>query len=57
MNNNDLLHRIALTLVPNIGPVQAKILVDHFGNASDIFKAKKSSLDKLEGIGEKRARP
>jgi len=53
--NNDLLHRIALTLVPNIGPVQAKILVDHFGNATDIFKAKKSSLDKLEGIGEKRA--
>lgn len=53
--NNDLLHRIALTLVPHIGPVQAKILVDHFGDAGSIFKAKKSSLDKLEGIGEKRA--
>jgi len=53
--NNDLLHSIALTLVPNIGPVQAKILVDHFGDAASIFKAKKSSLEKLEGIGEKRA--
>jgi DNA processing protein len=53
--NNDLLHRIALTLVPNIGPVQAKILVEHFGDAGNIFKAKKSSLDKLEGIGERRA--
>jgi DNA processing protein len=53
--NNDLLHRIALTLVPNIGPVQARILVDHFGDASSIFNAKKDSLDKLEGIGEVRA--
>jgi len=53
--NNDLLHKIALTLVPNIGPVQARILVDHFGDAAGIFKAKKSSLDKLEGIGGVRA--
>ena len=53
--NNDLLHRIALTLVPNIGPVQAKILVDHFGDAGNIFRAKKSALHQLEGIGEIRA--
>jgi DNA processing protein len=53
--NTALLHRIALTLVPHIGPVQAKILVDHFGDAHHIFKAKKSVLEKLEGIGEIRA--
>ena len=53
--NNNLLHQVALTLVPNIGAVQARILVNHFGDAAAIFKAKKSVLDKLEGIGEIRA--
>jgi DNA processing protein len=53
--NTHLLQQIALTLVPNIGPVQARILVDHFGDAAGIFTAKKSLLDKLEGIGEIRA--
>ncbi|MEO6315911.1 MAG: DNA-processing protein DprA [Chitinophagaceae bacterium] len=54
--NTNLLHQVALTLVPNIGPVQAKILIDHFGDPSSIFKAKKSSLEALEGIGGIRAR-
>lgn len=54
--NDTLLHRVALTLVPNIGPVQARILVDHFGEAASVFKAKKSSLEALEGIGGVRAR-
>ncbi|MEO5682943.1 MAG: DNA-processing protein DprA [Chitinophagaceae bacterium] len=53
--NNNLLHQVALTLVPNIGPVQASILINHFGDAMAVFKAKKSALDKLEGIGEVRA--
>jgi DNA processing protein len=51
----DVLYQVALTLVPNIGAVQAKILVDHFGEAENIFKAKKKDLDLLEGIGEVRA--
>ncbi|MDI3320031.1 DNA-processing protein DprA [Pinibacter soli] len=48
---NDLLYKIALTQVPLIGPVQAKILLEHFENIEDIFKAKKSSLEQIEGIG------
>jgi len=48
---NDLLYKIALTQVPLIGPVQAKILLEHFENAKDIFKAKKSLLEQIEGIG------
>lgn len=48
---NDLLYQIALTLVPNIGPVQAKILIDHYGNAQDVFKAKKKELGAIENIG------
>ncbi len=52
---NDLLYQIALTLVPNIGDVQSKILVHHFGDAQSIFKAKISALEKIEGIGTIRA--
>ncbi|MEO6071345.1 MAG: helix-hairpin-helix domain-containing protein, partial [Chitinophagaceae bacterium] len=53
---NDLLYQLALTLVSNIGDVQAKILVQHFGNAQSIFSASKSQLEKIEGIGSVRAK-
>ena len=52
---NDLLYQLALTLVPNVGDVQSKILVHHFGTAEAIFKAKRHELEKLEGIGAIRA--
>ena len=45
-----------MTLVPQIGTVHAKILLEHFGNATDIFHSKKSVLEKIEGIGIARAR-
>jgi DNA processing protein len=54
--NSELLYQLALTLVPNIGDVQAKILINHFGDASSIFKANKHLLEKIEGIGEVRAK-
>ena len=54
--NQDLLHQLALTLVPNIGDVHAKILVQHYGDAQTIFNAKKSDLEKIEGIGAVRAK-
>jgi DNA processing protein len=50
----DLLYQLALTLVPNIGPVQAKILLQHC-EAEEIFHAKKAFLEKIEGIGPVRA--
>lgn len=53
--NNDLLYQIALTLVPNIGDVHAKILVNTFGDAASIFKARKKDLENIEGIGTVRA--
>ncbi len=53
--SNDLLYQIALSLTSNIGPVQAKILVEQFGSAENIFKAKISQLKNTEGIGEIRA--
>ena len=54
--NAELVYQLALTLVPNIGCVQAKILVEHFGDVATVFKAKESTLKNIEGIGEIRAR-
>lgn len=54
--NSELLYQLALTEVPNIGWVHAKILAQQFGSAEAIFKAKHSILEKIEGIGEVRAR-
>lgn len=52
---HELIYQIALTQIPNIGSVQAKILVEYFGNAEAVFKAKKKDLSAIEGIGEIRA--
>ncbi|MBY0477831.1 MAG: DNA-processing protein DprA [Chitinophagaceae bacterium] len=52
----DLLYQLALTQVPHIGCVHAKILAEQFGTAEQIFKAKKTILEKIDGIGEVRAR-
>src|SRR6187401_40788 len=54
MLSNDLLYQLSLTMLPGIGPVQAKILLQHY-DAAEIFTAKKSSLEKIEGIGAVRA--
>ena len=50
-----LLYQVALTMVPNIGDVNAKTLVNHFGEAESIFKASLRELKSIEGIGILRA--
>ncbi len=52
--NQDLLYQVALTLIPQIGAVQAKILLQHC-DVEEIFHAKRSYLEKIEGIGPMRA--
>ncbi|MEP7373128.1 MAG: DNA-processing protein DprA [Chitinophagaceae bacterium] len=52
--HSELLYQLSLTLIPNIGPVQAKILLQQY-DVSDIFKAKKRELEKIEGIGSIKA--
>lgn len=51
----DLLYQIALTLVPQIGPVQGRNLATHFETARDIFHASANTLKRIDGIGEARA--
>lgn len=51
----ELLYQVALTLVPNIGDVNAKALINHFGSAEAVFHAPKKIIDEIEGIGPVRA--
>ncbi len=50
--NENLKYKIALTLIPKIGHILAKRLVSYCGSAEAIFKEKKTTLEKIPGIGE-----
>lgn len=49
MNKNDLSYQIALTLVPNVGCVQARILIEKLGDARTLFRTGKKALEKIVG--------
>jgi DNA processing protein len=53
--DSELINRLAIPFIPNIGPVQARLLIDHFGSASAIFSARITDLMAIEGIGKVRA--
>ena len=48
---SNLFYQIALTLVPNIGDIRAKALIETFGDAESIFKTPKKHLEAIDGIG------
>ncbi|MDR3712922.1 MAG: DNA-processing protein DprA [Puia sp.] len=47
---NDLIYRLALTGIPGIGHVHTKSLIDLFGEARAVFRAKATTLEKIDGI-------
>jgi DNA processing protein len=47
-------YQVALSFVPNLGPVHAKLLLQQFP-AEEIFKTKRATLERVEGIGSFRA--
>lgn len=49
--DKDLQYQIALSLIPGIGPVNAKTLIAYVGSIEGIFSEKASSLKKIPGIG------
>lgn len=49
------LHEIALTLIPGVGVVTSRLLLDHFGDAGSIFTASRKELLSISGIGPKTA--
>jgi DNA processing protein len=50
--NDDVLHVLALSMVPKVGPITSKALIRQFGSARKVFSLKKAKLMKLQGIGE-----
>jgi DNA processing protein len=56
MEKKDLLYQLALSTIPRIGPVYAKKLLDHFGDAESIFRAGPAALEGVCGIGTVRAK-
>jgi DNA processing protein len=53
--DKDLLYKIALTLIPNIGDVNARNLISFFGTAEQVFQQSKKQLAQLPNIAEKTA--
>ncbi|MBX3164896.1 MAG: DNA-processing protein DprA [Bacteroidetes bacterium] len=49
---HDLLYQTGLTLIDGVGDVNAKSLLAYCGNAEEVFKQKKTHLQKIPGIGE-----
>ncbi len=47
---------LRLSRVPEVGPIRARNLLDHFGSAEAVFSASVSQLERVEGIGTKIAR-
>ncbi len=43
---------MALTLVPGVGDKKAKVLLQHFEQPKEIFKASKKKLKEVQGIGD-----
>ncbi|MBK8846928.1 MAG: DNA-protecting protein DprA [Bacteroidetes bacterium] len=49
--SDDLLFKISATLIPGVGNMLAKSLVSYCGGFKEIFLEKKSSLEKIPGVG------
>jgi DNA processing protein len=52
MDNPDLIYIIALSMVPGIGSITARKLINSLGSAEAVFHEKKAVLRKIPGIGE-----
>ena len=52
MIKEELINMMALSLVENVGPINAKRLVAYCGSAEAVFKQKKSALELVPGVGE-----
>ncbi|MFM2387484.1 MAG: DNA-protecting protein DprA [Bacteroidota bacterium] len=51
----ELIYAIALSQVPQIGPIVARQLLKQLGSATDVFSSKLSHLQAIHGVGQIRA--
>lgn len=52
MTESELFNTLALTRIEGVGDIVAKKLINHLGSAEAVFKAKRSQLLAIEGVGE-----
>jgi len=52
MIDNNLIYKIALTLIPKVGPILARRIVSYCGGVEEVFKKRKNFLLKIPGLGE-----
>ncbi|MBU0766123.1 MAG: DNA-processing protein DprA [Bacteroidetes bacterium] len=51
-SDDNLLYRIALSLIPGIGCVTAKKIVAYVGSVEGVFREKKQAFARIPGVGE-----
>ena len=51
LSNSELRYTLALQRTPNLGDISIKKLLGKVGSAEEVFKEKKSTLAKIDGIG------
>lgn len=56
MSDTELMHKIALGLIPGVGDINARKLVSYSGSVEAVFSESYSSLIRIPGIGENLAR-
>jgi DNA processing protein len=55
MNEADLLDLLCLSLVPGVGPLTSRALLEHFGTAGNVLDAPSSKLREVNGVGPRLA--
>ncbi len=55
MDLEELKNRLALHMLPGIGPVLARALISYCGSIDKIFSSRKGQLERIPGIGKERA--
>lgn len=51
--DDSLRYQIGISLIPKIGPVLARRLIEYCGDAEEVFKEKQAGLLKIPGFGQK----
>ncbi len=51
-SHNELLYKIAISLIPGVGSVTARNLIAYIGSVEGVFREKEKNLLKIPGIGE-----
>jgi len=49
--SDDLIYKIALSLIPGIGSITAKALIAYTGSAGQVFREKEKALRQIPGVG------